>query len=92
MATLSFRNLFLECGLRSLSIICGRLDVFARIESPEHRWAWLAFVKEGPSVEFIMGPATVTVSWGVGAAEDQARVWAWRRSRRVAPAAEAGEG
>lgn len=85
MTTLSTRRLSFEGGLRANLIRLGRWEVYSRIERRDHRWAWLAFVKDGPSVEFIAGPAAVTVSWGVGTAEDPVRVWAWRRARRTVP-------
>jgi hypothetical protein len=72
----------------------GNLDIYARIPPPDFRWAWLAVVKEGPSVEFLAVPFLhVTVSWGIGKATDRARVWAWRMRRRQAvPNMAAGEG
>lgn len=72
----------------------GKLDIYARTELPALRWAWLAVVKEGPSIEAVAGPLTVTVSWGLARETDPpARVWAWRRARKVALCgASAGEG
>ncbi|MBR0652752.1 hypothetical protein GXW78_24055 [Roseomonas terrae] len=79
MAVLS--SLSFEAGPRSLSSTIGRLDLYGRITERHLRWAWLALVKEGPSLEIIAGPLAVTVSWGNMANTDPAaRVWAWRRA------------
>ncbi|MBR0653236.1 hypothetical protein GXW78_26525 [Roseomonas terrae] len=74
------RGFRIEGNLRDRSITIGRLGVFARIEARRLRWAWLALVKEGWSMEVVAGPAAVTLSWGIVRKTDKARVWAWRRA------------
>jgi hypothetical protein len=58
-----------------------RLTIYGRIETPDLRWAWVGLVVEGPSVELILGPFAVTVSWGLVKPDQTPHVFALRRER-----------
>jgi hypothetical protein len=59
----------------------SRLTIYGRIETPDLRWAWIGLVVEGPSIEIVLGPFAVTVSWGLVKAEQTPHVFALRRER-----------
>ena len=59
-----------------------KLSTYARIEDPQLRWAWIGLVVEGPSVEVILGPFAVTVSWGLAKPDQTPYVFALRRERQ----------
>ena len=57
----------------------GRIEVFA---GRTHPWAYLAVVKEGPSLEVVVGTLSLVISGGVAGGDDPVHVWSLKRERK----------